>query len=313
MAMKDGNQNQQKQSVTPAAPGATQHPAQPAPAPSASPETQPAPPVPLQTPSGPATIPPPGARKQETDLHKHIATYGVIASFAINVIALIVATIHNEQNFNSIQKQIQLQQENTEQSRPVDFDVTSETLSTGDLRLSLKNRGRAEIVKIKGHYKYYFAFPDGPVRSLIAVRDLLKSEPNLLSVCRDAGLLVGPEDVELLLGATRQFSVVSLDPTEKDAFEPEFSQASIQNAARLGRCLNARALMRWQFEYQHQISRQRYTHVLYLLVEPDSAAKPIQVRAQTILDLNKTIGGKSLIDAIANFEETSKEVIFSKP
>jgi len=312
--MKDGNENQQKQSATSAAPEASQPPAQLAPGPSASPETQPAPSVPLQAFSGPAAMPPPDARKHEADLHKHIATYGVIASFAINVIALIAATIHNEQNFSSIQKQIQLQQENTEQSRPIDFDVSSETLSTGDLRLSLKNRGRAEIVKIRGHYRYYFAFPDGPVRSLLAVRDLLKSDINLLNVCRDAGLLVGPEDVEMLLGATREFSVVSLDPTEKDSFEPEFSQASIQNAARLGRCLNARALMRWQFEYQHHISRQRFTHVLYLLVEPDSPAKPIiQVRAQTILDLNKTIGGKSLIDAIANFEETSKEVIFSKP
>ena len=302
MSKKNKNRNKQQQPIS-SVPSATPQPVQPTPVAPAAPVVSAAPsPAPPQNHPCPAIAPQPQPPKPEADWHKHIATIGVITAFILNLIALFLATKQNNKNFLGLQEQIRLQHEINDQSRPIDFDAVSEALPTGDLHVGIRNRGEAEIIRVKGQFKYYFVFSDGQVRSRIAVQDLLRSDTNLLSTCRAAGLLVNPEDIQRLLGTAREFAVARLQPTEKDSFEPEFSQASILNATRLAQCLKAKALMRWRFEYQHRVSRQRFTTTLYLLVEPEPSSQPLQVRARAVLDLNKTLGGKTVIDAIDRIE-----------
>jgi len=254
----------------------------------------------------PAFAPAPPRKSENWDWHKHIPTWVAIAT-------LLVTSIFNYKSSQDLQTQIRMQRESLEQSQPVDFRVESLTLPKGETRVVIRNLGRAEIVGIRANMRYYFAFPDGQVRSQLGIQKLLREDHALLAACRAENLLVQPGDVAPLLGAARDFSVVSLNPGE--LFEPELSQSSILNAVRLAHILKVKALTRWLFEYQHRVSHQRFITELYLyfLIRPTAAAQTREVRAEEVLDLTRTVGGKALIEAIVQIEERSREIIFPSP
>lgn len=246
--------------------------------------------------------------------HESVGTWVAVFALLLNIVALVLTSKQNSVNSRDLQEQIRLQRESVEQSRPVDFQVESIPLVNGDLQLRLRNFGKVEITAVDAQFKYYFVFPDGQAKSRLGVQAMLRDSTKMLDAVKAAHLIDNPNDVQQLLGTARLFHTRSLKgsekPTDSEFFEPEISQSSILNAVRLASVLDGKAVMRWRFEYQHAVSRQRFTSLLYILLVPEAAPTVLQVRVKEILDLNKTIGGTALIETITQFENTSPEVIF---
>jgi hypothetical protein len=276
------------------------------------------PPAVVLQPSGPPlSNSPPTPDLAKGKWHESVGTWVAVFALLLNIVALVFTSQQNNINSRDLQEQIRLQRESVEQSRPVDFQVESTPLTNGDLQLRIRNFGKAEIAVVNAQFKYYFAFPDGQTKSRLDVQAMLRDTPKMLDAVKASHLIIKPNDVERLLGKARLFHIRSLKgsegPADAEFFEPELSQSSILNAVRLASALDAKAVMRWRFEYQHAVSRQRFTSFLYILLVPNTAPTVLQVRVKEVLDLNKTIGGVALIEAITQFEDTSSEVIFPSP
>lgn len=312
---KNGNENNGPAAepfLAPPPTGQVQRAPQPAPAPGVL-QGEPQPAV-VQAPVSPPPISPPTQDFGKEHWHESIGTWVAIVALVLNIFALIGTTCWNSLNSRDLQEQIRLQRENVEQSRPVDLHVESTALPNGDLLLRMNNFGKADIEDVKVQFRYYFAFPDGTIKSPPGVEAMLRHTSAMLDAAKAANLLVNPNDLQWLLGKARDFDTRSLKgvklPGKQDSYEPEFSQSSMLNAVRLASSLNAKALMRWRFEYQHAVSRQLFVSFLYMLLEPDIAPTILEVRAKEIFDLNKIIGGKALITAINRLDDTSMEVLF---
>jgi hypothetical protein len=243
-----------------------------------------------------------------------IASCVAMVTVGLNTIALVVTSRQSVVNTRAVLEQITMQREGVEQARPVDFKVDSRTLSGSGVQLRMQNLGVANIVDVVGQYEFIFAFPGGRMKSPRGVEELLRDSSALLRAARAANLLVRAEDVQQLLGESRDFQVASLTGTRAggppDIFEPEISQSSIDNAVRLAKVVNGKPVMRWRFEYQHAVSRQRFVSLVHVLLDPGSAPTMLQVRVTRVIELNRTLGGRALIDAINKYEVESMEEIF---
>jgi hypothetical protein len=241
------------------------------------------------------------SRKKESGWHREVTTWVAVAT-------LLFALFFNYKSNEGLQTQIRMQRESQEQSKPIGFDVETRRLPNGDPQLAIRNLGGAEIVGVRTDFNYYFVFANGQIRSRPGVQKLLRADPIALKACRANNLLVRPDDVPGLLGNMGEFRVQYM--VSGEVFEPEISQSSILNAVRLAHALNARAMMRWRFEYQHRVSHERFTSYLFVLIQPTAATRAIEARPGDIFDLSRTVGGKVLINAIMRFEESSLEVFF---
>lgn len=248
------------------------------------------------------------------DWHKPAAT--LIA--AIGLILAIVGTTANIgfsiYGYRGLKTQIEFQREAQQQSVPVDFRLVQNVGPSGDGLLTIRNAGNARLVNIEARIRFYFAFPDGEVATVRGIAKLLSNNSEKLELCKQANLVNIAADIHNLVEPSRHFDVSWIgaqgSSDGSDEFRPEVSPSSILNALRLASVLDARVVLHCSFSYQHAVSRQHFDKKFYILLIPTNAENAFDVRPAEAFDLSRIIGGQAVIDAIAEYDNSAKEVIF---
>ena len=259
---------------------------------------------------------PVGEKKKSTPRKKK-RDWTKIAEIGFSFSALIISIIAFIYNSYLISRSVELARKNNEfvertlkKDLPAEFNVTFTPSENSEI-IQMENVSRVDAKDIKLELKFYYVFSDNRVFTRKSVENALTKNEQLLKKFQTANLIRYANDIEFLLGRTRNLPIGEIEPEGRRTFD-DFPPSTIDNALRISYLLGTELVARVRIDYKIKETLKQRTEYKFIWIHGQKPNQTIGRENLTREDLSTVIGGKKVIQLLQTFEEETKEVIFSE-
>jgi hypothetical protein len=245
----------------------------------------------------------------KVDWHKRLDTISKIIGNFVAILAFVVATLSfafTAYNVYLSRKNIEIVERNFRRDLPTEFSISFKPEKYIE-KITLLNISRNDAIVSKAEFKFYYVFSDYRVLTRQQVKSLIVKDSKLNEKFKLARL----DNIDASLGDRRVFENIEMSAEEEQVIT-DFLSSTIDNALRISQLLGSELIVRVKLDFKVKDSLKTSSQSYYIWIHGDKPFQTVGREQFTRENLKDVVGGKRIIDSIVQFEENSKEVIFSE-
>lgn len=158
----------------------------------------------------------------------------------------------------------------------------------------IKNKGIHNIPAIQARKRYFFVFPNDKILTVTGILTLIDTDKDFAKKIEETGLR--KED----LNPARIYDFGEIKSGDEAIID--IYQFDNTNALLLAKTLKCKFIVRWTIDYENAINFETQSTRTYFLIDENGVRQ----------NLNSLLGGKSLIEKVQTFADTTMEEIFRR-